>query len=78
MVVVKHGGNVREVSRVHIARLRGTSNEVNEEVEIESGESDEDWEGVVLQREELRERDDDGEEDGENVVEQIPGERLKW
>ena len=56
VVVVKHGGNVREVTRVHITRLKGTSNEENEEEEEEeeldgrSDEADEEWEGVVMQR----------------------------
>ena len=33
VLMVKHGNNLREVSRVHIKRLRGINNEVNEEVE---------------------------------------------
>ena len=68
---------MREVSRVHITRVTGINNEVNEEegeegkVERENEELDGDWEGMVVQREEERGRDDDVEEDEENVVDQI-------
>ena len=40
VVLVKHGGNLREVSTLHITRLKGTSNEVNEE---EEEEVDSEW-----------------------------------
>ena len=58
-MVVKKGGNVREGARVHVTRLRETNDEVNEK---ENGDSDTDWEMMLVQREERRERKDEVEE----------------
>ena len=40
VVVIKYRGNVREASKMHITRLRGTNDEVSEEEEEEDEEGE--------------------------------------